>query len=98
LKKVVYAQEAYRKNVCFNQRAYRKKRKKESMTPLQNKSKRRVSNQGVFRETNKNIPHTCTSRSSCITSFFLDPIFGSTTSCGTSKAHTYPTQNPTYKP
>jgi hypothetical protein len=28
----------------------------------------------------KNIPHTCTSQSSCMTSFFLDPVFGSTTS------------------
>jgi hypothetical protein len=54
---------------------HRKKSKKESMTPLDNKSKRRISKQGVFRKT-KNIPHTCTSRSSCMTSFFLDPVFG----------------------
>jgi hypothetical protein len=73
-------------------------RKKWSMTPLQNKSKRRISKQGVLRKTNKNIPHTCTSRSSCMTSFFLDPVFGSTTSCGTSESHTYPTQSSTYKP
>jgi hypothetical protein len=38
----------------------------------------------VFRKT-KNIPHTCTSRSSCMTSFFLDPVFGWTISCGTSE-------------
>jgi hypothetical protein len=35
---------------------HRKKRKKESMTPLQNKSKKRISNQGVSRKVNKNIP------------------------------------------
>jgi hypothetical protein len=40
----------------------------------------------VFRKANKNIPHTCTSRSSCMTSFFLAPVFGSTTSCGTSES------------
>jgi hypothetical protein len=28
--------------------------------PLQNKSKRRISKQGVFRKANKYIPHTCT--------------------------------------
>jgi hypothetical protein len=49
-------------------------------------------------EKHKNIPHTCTSRSSCMTSFFLDPVFGSTTSCGTSEPHTSPTQSSTYKP
>jgi hypothetical protein len=53
------------------------------MTPVQNKSKRRISKRGVFRKT-KNIPHTCTYRSSCRTSFFLHPVFGSTTLCGTS--------------
>jgi hypothetical protein len=47
---------------------------------------------------NKNIPHTCTSRSSCMTSFFLDPVFGSTTLWGTSESHAYPTQSSTYKP
>jgi hypothetical protein len=51
----------------------------------------------VFRKTNKNIPHTCNSRLSCMTSFFLDPIFGFTTSCGTSESHTYPTQSSTNK-
>jgi hypothetical protein len=76
----------------------KKKREKESMTPLQNKSKRRISKQGVFRKKHKNIPHTCTSRSSCMTSLFLDPVLGSTTSCGTSEPHTYPTQSSTYKP
>jgi hypothetical protein len=35
------------------------------------------------------VPHTCTSRSSCMTSFFLDPAFGSTISCDTSESHTY---------
>jgi hypothetical protein len=33
-----------------------------------------------------------------MTSFFLDPVFGSTTSCGTSEPHTYPTQSSTSKP
>jgi hypothetical protein len=33
-----------------------------------------------------------------MTSFFLDPVIGSTISCGTSESHTYPTQRPTYKP
>jgi hypothetical protein len=37
-------------------------------------------------EKHKNIPHTCTSRSSCLTSFFVDPVFGSTISCGTSES------------
>jgi hypothetical protein len=37
-------------------------------------------------EKNKNIPRTCISRSSCMTSFFLDPVFGSTTSCGTNES------------
>jgi hypothetical protein len=46
----------------------------------------------------KKIPQTCTSRSSCMTSFFVDPVFGSITSCGTSEPHTYPTQSSTYKP
>jgi hypothetical protein len=52
------------------------------MTPLQDKSKRRISKKKVLRKTNKNIPHTGTSPSSGMTSFF--PVFGSTTSCGTS--------------
>jgi hypothetical protein len=34
----------------------------------------------------KNIPHTCTSQSSCMISFFLDPVFGWITSCGTSES------------
>jgi hypothetical protein len=34
----------------------KKKREKESMTLLQNKSKRIISKQGVFRKVNKNIP------------------------------------------
>jgi hypothetical protein len=75
-----------------------RKKEKESMTPLQNKSKRRISKQGVFRKANKNIPHTCTSQSSCMTSFFLDPVFSSTISCGTNEPHTSPTQSSTYKP
>jgi hypothetical protein len=37
-------------------------------------------------EKHKNITRTRTSRSSCMTSFFLDPVFGSTTSCGTSES------------
>jgi hypothetical protein len=40
----------------------------------------------VFRKTQKNILRTCTSRSSCMTSFFSDQVFGSTTSCGTSES------------
>jgi hypothetical protein len=71
---------------------YRKKRReKENMTPSKNKSKECL-------EKHKNIPHTCKSRSSCMTSFFLDPVFGSTISCGTSEPHTYPTQSSTYNP
>jgi hypothetical protein len=62
------------------------------------KSKRRISKERVIRKINKNIPHTCTSRSSCMTSFFLDPVFGSTTLCGTSESHAFPTQSSTYKP
>jgi hypothetical protein len=73
-------------------------RKKWNMTPLQNKRKRRISKQGVLRKTHKYIPHTCTSRSSCMTSFFLYQVFGSTTSCGTSESHTYPSQSSTFKP
>jgi hypothetical protein len=62
-------------------------RKKESEAcPLQNKSKRRISKQGVFRKANKYILHTCTSQSSLMTSFFLDPVFGSTISCDTSES------------
>jgi hypothetical protein len=72
--------------------------KSETWPPLQNKSKRRISKQWVFRKANKYIPHTCTSRSSCMTSFFLDLVFGSTISCGTSESHTFPTQSSSYKP
>jgi hypothetical protein len=32
-----------------------------------------------------------------MTSFFLDPVFGSTISCGTSESHIYPTQSSTYR-
>jgi hypothetical protein len=72
-------------------------KKKKKHDPLQYISKRRISKQGVFRK-HKNIPHTCTSRSSCMTSFFLDLVFGSTILCGTNEPHTYPTQSSTYKP
>jgi hypothetical protein len=37
-------------------------------------------------EKHKKFAYTCTSRSSCMTSFFLDPVFGSTISCGTSES------------
>jgi hypothetical protein len=72
-------------------------RKNEALPPSKIKS-RGESQPRVHRKTNKNIPHTCTSRSSCMTSFFLDLVFGSTTSCGTSEPHAYPTQRSTYKP
>jgi hypothetical protein len=62
---------------CAPIKEHRKKVKHDP--PLQNKSKRRISMQGVLRKTNKNIPHTCTSRSSCMISLFMDPVFGSTT-------------------
>jgi hypothetical protein len=73
------------------------KKEKESMTPSKIKA-RGESQRKECLEKQKNVPHTCTSRSSCMTSFFLDPVFGSTTSCGTSEPHTYPTQRSTYKP
>jgi hypothetical protein len=57
-----------------------------------------MSKKGVFRKANKNYPHTCTSRSRCMASFFLYPVFGLTTSYGTSEPHTYLTQSSTYKP
>jgi hypothetical protein len=66
--------------------------------PLQNKGNKRMSKQGVSRKTRKSIPHSCTSRSSCITSFFLDLVFGSAISWGTSEPHANPTQSSTYKP
>jgi hypothetical protein len=64
---------------------HRKKREKESMTPSKIKA-RRESQSKEYLKTNKNSPHTCTSRSSCMTSFSLDPVFGSTTLCGTSES------------
>jgi hypothetical protein len=33
-----------------------------------------------------------------MTCFFMDPVFVSTTSCGASESHTYPTQSSKYKP
>jgi hypothetical protein len=73
-----------------------RKKEKESMTPSKIKA-RGESQCKECLEKQKNIPHTCTSRSSCMTSLFLDPVFGSTISCGTSEPHTYPTQSSTYK-
>jgi hypothetical protein len=61
------------------------------MTPLQKQEENLK--QEVSRKPNKSIPHTCTSRSSYMTSFLLDPVFGSTTLCGTSESHAYPTQS-----
>jgi hypothetical protein len=87
----------HRKNIYALIKAHRKKRKtKHDPSP---KIKARGESQSKeCLEKHKNIPHTCTSRSSCITSFFLDLIFGSTISCGTSEPHTYPTKSSTYKP
>jgi hypothetical protein len=96
IEKREYTLKKHRKYVLQSKSIEKKKRV--NMPPLQNKSKRRISNKGVLKKTNKNIPHTCTSRSSCMTSFSLDPVFGSTTSCGTSESHACPTQSSTYKP
>jgi hypothetical protein len=57
-----------------------------NMTPSKIKARGESQSKECLEKTNKNIPHTCTSRSCCITSFFLDPVFGSTTSCGTSES------------
>jgi hypothetical protein len=92
-----YMPKNHRQNV-LQSKSIEKIKKEREHDPLQNKRKRRISKQGVLSKTNKYIPHTCTSRSSCMTSFFLDPVFGSTTSCGTSESHIYPTQSSTYKP
>jgi hypothetical protein len=43
---------------CAPIKEHRKKRKRKH-DPHQNKSKMRISKQGVFRKANKNIPHTC---------------------------------------
>jgi hypothetical protein len=84
----------HRKNVCA---LIKEHRKKLSMNP--SKIKARGQSQGKeYLKTNKNISHTCTSQSSCMTSFFLNPVFRSITLCGTSESHTYPTQISTYKP
>jgi hypothetical protein len=45
-----------KKNVPQSKSREKKKREKESMTQLQNKSKRIISKQGVFRKVNKIIP------------------------------------------
>jgi hypothetical protein len=58
--------------MCSNKRAKKKREREHDL--LQNKSQRMISKQGVFRKNKKNIPHTCTSRSSCMTSFFFDPF------------------------
>jgi hypothetical protein len=42
----------HRKNV-LQSKCIEKKREKESMTPLKNKSKKRISKKGVFRKTQK---------------------------------------------
>jgi hypothetical protein len=53
-----------------------------SMTPSKIKARGESQRQECLENT-QNIQRTCTSRSSCMTSFFLDPVFGATTSCGT---------------
>jgi hypothetical protein len=58
--------------------------KRENHDPLQKKARGESQSKECL-EKHKNIPSTCTSRSSCMTSFILDPIFGSTT-CGTSES------------
>jgi hypothetical protein len=73
-----------------------RKKEKESITPSKLKERGESQSKECL-EKQKNIPHTCTYRSSC-TSFFLDLVFGSTISCDTSEPHTYPTQSSTYKP
>jgi hypothetical protein len=90
-----YILKKHRKNMLWSKSKEKKRKRKND--PLQNKSKRKFSKQGVFRK-HKTIPHTCTSQSSCMTSFFLDPVLGSTISCGTSESHTYPTQSSINKP
>jgi hypothetical protein len=54
-----------------------------SMTPSKIKARGESQSKECLEKT-QNIPRTCTSRSSCMTSFFFDPVFGATTSCGTS--------------
>jgi hypothetical protein len=62
-------------------------RKKSKAWPPASKIKARGESQSKeYLEKHKNVPHTCTSRSSCTTKFFLDPVFGSTTSCGTNES------------
>jgi hypothetical protein len=53
----VYAQKAKEEKMCSNHRACKKK-KKVKHHPLQNKSKRRISKQGVLTKTNKKIFHS----------------------------------------
>jgi hypothetical protein len=73
----------HRKNVLQSKRIEKKRERKH--TPLQTKSKKRISKHGVFKK-NTIFSHTCTSRSSCMTGFFLDPVFGLTISCGISES------------
>jgi hypothetical protein len=87
----------HRKKYMLQSKSIEKRKEKESMTPSKIKARGESQSKECL-EKHKNIPHTCTSRSSCMTSFFLDSVFGSTISCGTSEPHTYPTQSSTYKP
>jgi hypothetical protein len=83
-----------KKSICSNQRAQKKEKKSETRTPSKIKARGESKSKECL-EKHKNIPHTCTSRSSWMTSFFLDLVFGSTTSYGISDSHSYPTQSST---
>jgi hypothetical protein len=61
-------------------------RKKSEARPPSKIKAREESQSKECLEKQKNISCTCTSRSSCMTSSFLDLVFGSTTSCGTSES------------
>jgi hypothetical protein len=69
------------KYVCAPIKEHRKKYVKHD-PPL--KARGESQSKEYLEKINKKTPHTCTSRSSGMTSFFLDLVFGSTTSCGTS--------------
>jgi hypothetical protein len=83
---------------CAPIKEHRKKRKRKHDPPPKIKARGESQSKESLEKTQKYNPHTCTYRSSCMTSFFLDPVLGSTISCGTSETHTYPTQSSTYKP
>jgi hypothetical protein len=94
-KKREYMLKKHRKNM-LRSKSIEKKEKKKAWPPSKIKARGESQSKECL-EIHKNIPQTCTSRSSCMTSFFLDPVFGKTISCGTSESHTYPTQSSTYK-